>query len=213
MTLIGHKRPFRAWIFTAVRSRHRFVYPTFEETTARAIEACDAAWEFLAGSSQSSFRITRRRSSRTPTRSRPGSRRTFWSTRRREAFTIDPARVRHPRDKPRAEVSVQIVQRWVLAALRHRTLFTVADLNAAIRASIDAINNRPMKTLTVSRRALFEQLDSRALTPLTHAVRADRVEAVPDEHRLTRRGRAHLLRRAVSAGPHAGRDAEHGDHR
>jgi hypothetical protein len=34
------KRRFRAFIFTAVRSRHRFVYPSFEETTARAIEAC-----------------------------------------------------------------------------------------------------------------------------------------------------------------------------
>jgi hypothetical protein len=42
-------RRFRAWIFTAVRSRHRFVYPTLEETTARAIEACEAAWDFLAG--------------------------------------------------------------------------------------------------------------------------------------------------------------------
>src|SRR5215210_2436901 len=43
----GKKRRFRAWIFTAVRSRHRFVYPTFDETTARAIEACEAAWEFF----------------------------------------------------------------------------------------------------------------------------------------------------------------------
>ncbi len=43
------RRRFRAWIFTAVRSRHRFVYPTFEETTARAIEACDAAWAFFGG--------------------------------------------------------------------------------------------------------------------------------------------------------------------
>ena len=43
------RRRFRAWIFTAVRSRHRFVYPTFEETTARAIEACEAAWEFFGG--------------------------------------------------------------------------------------------------------------------------------------------------------------------
>jgi hypothetical protein len=43
------QRRFRAWIFTAVRSRHRFVYPTFEETTARAIEACEAAWDFFGG--------------------------------------------------------------------------------------------------------------------------------------------------------------------
>lgn len=40
-------RRFRAWIFTTVRSRHRFVYPAFEETTARAIEACEAAWKFF----------------------------------------------------------------------------------------------------------------------------------------------------------------------
>jgi hypothetical protein len=43
------RRRFRAWIFTAVYSRHRFVYPTFEETTARAIEACEAAWRFFGG--------------------------------------------------------------------------------------------------------------------------------------------------------------------
>src|SRR5512136_1089125 len=33
----GKRRRFRAWIFTAVRSRHRFVYPVFRETTATAI--------------------------------------------------------------------------------------------------------------------------------------------------------------------------------
>ena len=43
----GKKRRFRSWLFTAVRSRHRFVYPAFEETTARAIEACEATWAFF----------------------------------------------------------------------------------------------------------------------------------------------------------------------
>jgi hypothetical protein len=35
LTLIGRMRRFRAWIFTAVRSRHRFVYPAFEEDYGR----------------------------------------------------------------------------------------------------------------------------------------------------------------------------------
>lgn len=47
--LFGHRRRFRAWIFTAVRSRHRFVYPVFRETTETAIEACEAAWAFFGG--------------------------------------------------------------------------------------------------------------------------------------------------------------------
>ena len=45
----GKRRRFKAWIFTAVRSRHRFVYPTFRERTEEAIEACEAAWAFFGG--------------------------------------------------------------------------------------------------------------------------------------------------------------------
>lgn len=45
----GARRRLRASIFTAVRSRHRFVYPTFEETAVRAIEVCEAAWAFFGG--------------------------------------------------------------------------------------------------------------------------------------------------------------------
>src|SRR6266852_5439359 len=47
--LFGKRRRFRAWIFTAVRSRHRFVWPVFSESTKTAIEACEAAWEFFGG--------------------------------------------------------------------------------------------------------------------------------------------------------------------
>jgi transposase len=79
---------------------------------------------------------------------------------------VIPTRVARPKDKPKAEVSVQIAQRWVLAALRHRTFFTLADLNAAIRNRIDVVNARPMKVVGVSRRTLFEQLDRPALRPL-----------------------------------------------
>ena len=47
--LFGKRRRFRAWIFTAVFSRHRFVWPCFQETTERAIEACEEAWAFFGG--------------------------------------------------------------------------------------------------------------------------------------------------------------------
>lgn len=47
--LFGKRRRFRAWIFTAVCSRHRFVWPVFRETTVTAIEACEAAWAYFGG--------------------------------------------------------------------------------------------------------------------------------------------------------------------
>jgi transposase len=79
---------------------------------------------------------------------------------------VVPARAAHPQDKPKVEVSVQIAQRWILAVLRHQTFFTLADLNAAIRTCLDAVNDRRMPHVGVSRRVLFEQLDRPALRPL-----------------------------------------------
>ena len=79
---------------------------------------------------------------------------------------IIPARVRRPRDKAKAEVGVQVVERWILAALRHRQCFSLAELNRAIRELLETLNNRPFRKLPGNRRALFEQLDKPALRPL-----------------------------------------------
>ena len=79
---------------------------------------------------------------------------------------IIPARVRHPRDKAKAEVGVQVVERWILAALRHRQCFSLAELNRVIRELLETLNNRPFRKLPGTRRALFEQLDKPALRPL-----------------------------------------------
>ena len=46
----GRCRRFRAWIFTSVFSRHRFVYACLRETTESAIEACCCRASWLMGS-------------------------------------------------------------------------------------------------------------------------------------------------------------------
>ena len=96
----------------------------------------------------------------------PEINRTYTDLARHYGAIVLPARAAHPHDKPKVEVSVQIAQRWILAVLRHHTFFTLADLNAAIRTCLDAVNARPMQVVGVSRRALFEQLDRPALRPL-----------------------------------------------
>ena len=77
-----------------------------------------------------------------------------------------PARVRRPRDKAKAEVAVQVVERWILAALRHRRFFSLAELNAAVSKLLDRLNTRPFRKLPGSRRSQFEQVDRPALCPL-----------------------------------------------
>src|SRR5512135_1690298 len=72
---------------------------------------------------------------------------------------ILPARPYKPRDKAKVEVGVQVVQRWILARLRHRCFFSLAELNQVIRELVDQINDRPMRGWGTTRRALYEQLD------------------------------------------------------
>ena len=67
---------------------------------------------------------------------------------------VMPARPYKPKDKAKAEVGVQIVERWILARLRHQTFFSLAELNQCIRAlhGMNELNERPFKQLPGNRR-------------------------------------------------------------
>ena len=79
---------------------------------------------------------------------------------------VVPARPYKPRDKAKVEVGVQVVQRWILARLRNRRFFSLAELNQAIGDLVAWVNDRPMRGWGTTRRALYEQLDQPALRAL-----------------------------------------------
>lgn len=81
-------------------------------------------------------------------------------------IAVVPARVRKPRDKAKVEVGVQVVERWLLARLRHHTFFSLGELNTVIRALLPDFNSRPFKKLPGSRQTRFAPLDQPALKPL-----------------------------------------------
>ncbi|MCP5016552.1 MAG: IS21 family transposase, partial [Ketobacter sp.] len=81
-------------------------------------------------------------------------------------IAVIPARPYKPKDKAKAETAVQIVERWIMARLRHQTFFSLASLNQAIRFLLDDLNQRPFKKLPGCRQSQFEQLDKPALKPL-----------------------------------------------
>jgi transposase len=81
-------------------------------------------------------------------------------------FAVLPARAAKPRDKAKVEVGVQVVERWVLARLRHHTFFSLVEVNTAIHTLLSALNARPFKKLPGSRQQLFEALDRPVLRPL-----------------------------------------------
>ena len=79
---------------------------------------------------------------------------------------VVPARPYKPKDKAKAEVAVQIVERWILARLRHHSFFSLAELNQCIRTLLVELNQKPFKQLPGNRQQAFEQLDKPALKPL-----------------------------------------------
>ncbi len=101
-----------------------------------------------------------------PCRYEPGVNRTYDELAQHYGAVVIPARTYSAKDKAKVEVSVQLAQRWILAALRNQTFFSLADLNRAIREKTKLLNNRPMQQLSVSRRELYEKLDRPALKPL-----------------------------------------------
>jgi len=81
-------------------------------------------------------------------------------------MAVIPTRVRKPRDKAKVETGVLVVERWILAVLRHRTFFSLAELNEAIRGLLIRLNNRKFRKLDTTRAKLFETLEKPVLKPL-----------------------------------------------
>jgi transposase len=81
-------------------------------------------------------------------------------------IAVVPARAAKPRDKAKAEVHVQMVERQILAPLRNRRFLSLADLNKAIAILLEKLNDRPFQKLEGTRRELFEQIDAPVLRPL-----------------------------------------------
>ena len=115
------------------------------------------------------------------------------------ATVVIPARPRKPRDKAKVEVGVQVVQRWILARLRNRTFFSLAELNQAIRELLEQLNSRVTRHLGASRRTAVRAAGSscpRRLARPTLCLR--RMERMQDRPRLSRRDREALLLGAAS---------------
>lgn len=110
LELGGKRRRVRSWIFTAVVSRHRFVYPIERETTAGAIEACEAAWEFFGGVFWVVIPDNTKAIVDLADPLYPRINETFLEYSQSRGFQVDPTRARRPTDKPRVERAVQTVR-------------------------------------------------------------------------------------------------------
>jgi transposase len=101
-----------------------------------------------------------------PCRYEPDINPTYQDLAQHYGTTVIPARVGRPKDKAKVESAVLVVERWILAALRNHTFFSLAELNKAIAQRLGDLNNRRFKKLNTTRRELFETFDKPALKAL-----------------------------------------------
>jgi hypothetical protein len=121
-----------------------------------------------------------------PDRYEPGLNRSYLELADHYGMAILPARPCKPRDKAKVEQSVLIAERWILARLRNRCFFSIADLNVAIAELVRDINARLMKGFNASRAELFATIDTPALKNLPDELYAfavwKRCRVAPDYH-------------------------------
>ena len=158
----------RAQVFVAVLGASNYTYAcaTWQQTATDWVGAIIGALEFIGGTPRLLVPDQPRALIANPDAYEPVTARLMQELGEHYGVAVLPARPGRPQDKAKVEVGVQIVERWILAALRHRRFFRLAELNAAIAALLADLNRRPFKKLPGCRASAFATLDAPALKPL-----------------------------------------------
>ena len=158
----------KAQIFVAVMgaSNYTFASATWTQTQQDWIETHVKAFEFFGGVPEIVVPDNLKAAVHKAHRYTPDLTPAYQQMASYYQTAIVPARPYKPKDKAKVEAAVQIVERWILARLRHHTFFTLASLNQAIGDLLNELNQRPFKKLPGCRRSQFEQIDQPVLKPL-----------------------------------------------
>lgn len=158
----------RAHVFVAVLGASNYTYAeaTWRETQADWIGAHVNAFAYLGAVPALLVPDNPKALISDANRYEPEPNRTYQAMAEHYGCAVLPARPRKPQDKAKVEAGVQLVERWILARLRHQRFYSLAELNAAIRGLLEQLNDKPFQKLEGSRRSWFELLDRPALKPL-----------------------------------------------
>ena len=158
----------KASIFVAVMGASNYTYAeaSWNQELGSWIGSHVRALEFLGGAPALLVPDNCKTAVLHPCRYEPDLNPTYQEMAAHYGMAVIPARVRKPRDKAKVEAGVLLVERWILAALRKRTFFSLAGLNQAITELLDRLNNRPFRKLEGNRAERFAKIDRPALRPL-----------------------------------------------
>jgi transposase len=175
----------QAALFLAVlgASNYTFAAAFPDQRAASFLSAHVAAFEFFGGTSELLVCDNLKTGVKSPDRYEAEIAAPYAELAAYYGTAVLPARVRKPRDKAKVEVGVQIAEREVLAPLRNRTFFSLAEANEAIGVCLTRLNERPFQKLPGCRASVFAEREKPLLRPLP---------AQPYQHRTRKLATVHI---------------------
>jgi transposase len=157
-----------AQIFVATlgASNCTFACATARQTTADWIGAQVRALDFFGGVPRLIVPDQTRALIKCPDRYDPEPNRTYEEFATHYGCALLAARPAHPRDKPKVEGAVLLVEQWILSRLRNRQFFSLGELDGAVAELIIELKQLPFKKLPGCRKSAFDELDAPALKAL-----------------------------------------------
>lgn len=162
----GEVRQVQVFVAVMGASNYTFAEATYSQTLPDWLGSHVRAFEFIGGVPEIVVPDNLRSGVSKACRYDPDVNPAYQQLAAHYGVAIVPARPRKPQDKAKAEVGVQIIERWILARLRHHTFFSLAELNQCISALLVDVNNKSFKQFKGNRSQWFDSLDKPALKPL-----------------------------------------------
>lgn len=195
----GEIRSAQVFVATLGHSGYTFVEATWTQTVADWLGSHRRALEFFGGVPAAVVPDNLKSGVLRAHRYNPDINPSYQDLATHYGFAVLPARAATPRDKAAVEGAVLVVERSVLAPLRDRQVFSLGELNDAMRPLSAALNARPFQKRQDNRQIVFETVERAALSPLP---------ATPYEHAIWKKSKVHLdyhieLDRRYYSVPHA----------
>ena len=149
--------PIKCYVFVAALAYSKYAYAEafMDEKSISWIAAHNHAYKYFGGVTRILVPDNLKTGVVSNTKDETIINRTYQEMAEHYDTAILPARPRHPKDKPNAEGEVGVISTWIIAALRNRQFFTLAELNSAIMEKLKEYNEKPFQKKEGSRRSLY----------------------------------------------------------
>ncbi|MGC9976188.1 MAG: IS21 family transposase [Syntrophales bacterium] len=164
--ITGETRDAYLFVATLGASSYTYIEAGFAQDLPSWISSHVRAFAHFGGVAEITIPDNLRVGVAKPCRYEPDINPTYLDMSRHYGTVVIPARVARPRDKAKVESAIGVAERWIVAALRNHTFFSLEELNRAISEKLIEFNNRKFQKMDATRRELFEKIDRPALKPL-----------------------------------------------